>query len=325
MNIVDLSELRHRRRLWEQAFRSPLTVWCLRAVVALGAIMLATTLPPSASRAYLALAVGIAGILALEVARQLAQRRRGRRLRRFAASNGLSYTSQALWSTPSALIERAANCRVSDEFRSTAAGSVTRIGTLTFETERASTLVTENWGYISLSVPGDELPHVVLVSRDPRGRSLPAALDRNQILTLEGDFWRSFDVYCGKEDRLDALYLLTPDLMARLADDAGYSSVEFGDNYVTILTPGRFDPDDPEHWEKCLRLSSSIGTHSLMRARRLNRVDASGDVRRLADAPAKERSSRLSLSIGRSNRSTEIVGLACTLAVAAIFLWTWLH
>lgn len=63
------------------------------------------------------------------------------------------------------------------------------------------------------------------------------ALDESQRLALEGDFGRTFSLYCPREYETDALYIFTPDVMARLVDSAAGCDIEFVDNRVLIYAP----------------------------------------------------------------------------------------
>jgi hypothetical protein len=324
MTGLRLSDL-PRRGHWERLVTSTVGVWGLRALVAVIAIAVGSVLPAS-SRAVAVLAIAVAGVLTVQLFHRRVAAGRKARLGRFAAANRLTYVPSDQWTEPSALIERAANCRTSDEFRRSDAVGSLRIGTLTFEVERASTFVTEHWGYIAQFVPGAPLPHIMLVSRDARGRSLPAALDPALKMTLEGDFSTYFDLYCTADARLDALYVLTPDLMASLLDNAEFSSMELTGNWVFFFTPGRFDPEDAAQWRRSLELVSTVGADSLKRVRRLNRVESARPVGDPTSTPmSSAKRTRLTLSIGRSNWSTDFVGIACLLVIIGVFLWAWLR
>ncbi|GGF29705.1 hypothetical protein [Subtercola lobariae] len=142
-------------------------------------------------------------------------------------------------------------------------------------------------------------------------------------MKLEGDFPNYFDVYCTPGSERDALYILTPDLMASLADNAGFSSMEITDNALIFFTPGGFDPEDPAQWRRCFRLLHSVGKDALKRTQRFNRVDLTESGQSMQ--PEIHSHKRLTLSTGRSNRSTQLVEAACALVVVAVFLWAWLH
>lgn len=63
------------------------------------------------------------------------------------------------------------------------------------------------------------------------------ALDKSQQLSLEGNFSQTFTLYCPKQYEADALYVLSPNLMAILLDVAGLCDIEFVDNRVIFYLP----------------------------------------------------------------------------------------
>ena len=96
------------------------------------------------------------------------------------------------------------------------------------------------WGYVLIPL-ATTVPHIVLDSRaNQRVNAIGAGnnLDRAQVLSLEGDFGRHFTVYCPDGYGPDALYLLTPDVMADLIDTASGWDVEFIDDQVVFFRPG---------------------------------------------------------------------------------------
>ena len=82
------------------------------------------------------------------------------------------------------------------------------------------------------------VPNMVLLSTGEAVLSKAGvALDEGQRLALEGDFDTTFTLYCPREYETDALYIFTPDLMARLVDSAAGCDIEFVDNRVLIYAP----------------------------------------------------------------------------------------
>lgn len=81
-------------------------------------------------------------------------------------------------------------------------------------------------GFVRLPIDRN-VPHIVLLNR--RSRALRVSGSRflqNQRLRLEGDFDRTFSLFCPSGYERDALYLFTPDLMALLLDVADDCEVE---------------------------------------------------------------------------------------------------
>lgn len=109
---------------------------------------------------------------------------------------------------------------------------------------------THRWGYVAvrLDVP---LPHIVLDAKSNNGlfgSNLPTALDKSQRLELEGDFNRHFTLYCPEGYERDALYLFTPDIMARFIDDAAALDVEIIDDWLFFYAKRDFVTLDPATW-----------------------------------------------------------------------------
>ncbi|MDE0546317.1 hypothetical protein [Microbacterium sp. C7(2022)] len=109
---------------------------------------------------------------------------------------------------------------------------------------------THTWGYVAvkLDVP---LPHIVLDALGNNalfGSNLPASFDKNQRLSLEGDFDRYFSLYCPAGYERDALYLFTPDIMARFIDNAAALDVEIVDDWLFLYAKRDFSTLDPATW-----------------------------------------------------------------------------
>lgn len=82
------------------------------------------------------------------------------------------------------------------------------------------------------------VPNIVLVSTSGGVlRKAGIAFDETQRLGLEGHFDRTFTLYCPAHYQTDALYVFTPDVMARFLDTLGGCDVEFVDNRVVIYAP----------------------------------------------------------------------------------------
>lgn len=109
---------------------------------------------------------------------------------------------------------------------------------------------THQWGYVAvkLDVP---LPNIVLDAKGNNalfGSNLPAAFDADQRLSLEGDFDEHFSLYCPQGYERDALYLFTPDIMARFIDHAAALDVEIVDDWLFLYAKRDFSTLDPATW-----------------------------------------------------------------------------
>jgi hypothetical protein len=104
-------------------------------------------------------------------------------------------------------------------------------------------------GYCALRLPV-ALPNILLQSEEGPRRPLhtSAALRETQVLSLEGDFDRYFRLYCPEGYERDALYLFTPDVMARLVDHLRGLDVEIVDDWMFLITARDLITDRAERW-----------------------------------------------------------------------------
>ena len=107
------------------------------------------------------------------------------------------------------------------------------------------------WGYVAIKLDA-QLPNIVLDARENNGvmgqSNLPVTLDREQRLSLEGDFDRHFALYCPAGYERDALYLFTPDIMARFIDNAAELDVEIVDDWLFLYAKRPLVTTDAATW-----------------------------------------------------------------------------
>ncbi|WP_415125140.1 hypothetical protein [Microbacterium sp.] len=100
-------------------------------------------------------------------------------------------------------------------------------------------------------VKAPPLPNIVLDAvgnNSVFGPNPPASFDKDPRLRPEGDFDRSFALHCPRGYRTDALYLFTPDIMARFVDHAAARDVEIVDDWLFLYAPREIVTLDPEMW-----------------------------------------------------------------------------
>lgn len=105
------------------------------------------------------------------------------------------------------------------------------------------------WRYLSVVLPAP-LPHLVFEAVTPRSGagSVPAGIPRSQRLSLEGDFDRTFVLHVPTGYERDALFVVTPDVMAALVDAAAGFHIEVIDDRVVFFTESRPDYTRPGPW-----------------------------------------------------------------------------
>lgn len=126
------------------------------------------------------------------------------------------------------------------------------VGNYTYKTGSGKNEQTHKWAYVQLRLD-TPLPHIVLDAVGNNGlfgaSNLPATFSRDQRLSLEGDFDQHFALYCPKGYERDALYLFTPDVMARFIDNAAALDVEIVDDRLFLYARRELSTIDPATWE----------------------------------------------------------------------------
>lgn len=117
----------------------------------------------------------------------------------------------------------------------------------TYPTTRRNMLL--YWGYATFQLER-QLPNIVLDAKknDRRilgissGSNLPYDFEPAQSLTLEGDFREHFNLYVPRGYEDDALYIFTPDLMAKMIDLGSECDAEIvGDKLIFYLPSSRIN------------------------------------------------------------------------------------
>ncbi|GAA5202332.1 hypothetical protein [Microbacterium jejuense] len=199
----------------------------------------------------LVVAVGVIVVTGSTVAADLRRRsgRRQYRLSRFAAANRLTYAPVDRDLDLPEMIFDARDGQVAWDVVRDAGGLA--VGNQTFTTGSGKDRRTHRWGFASVRL-GTTLPHLVLdaTSNDSlRVSNLPVSLDAAQRVSLEGDFDSHFSLYAPVGYERDALYLFTPDVMARFIDHAAALDVEIVDDRLLLYARRDLSTLDPEVWE----------------------------------------------------------------------------
>lgn len=109
------------------------------------------------------------------------------------------------------------------------------------------------------------LPHMYLFSQAnpllPRPYTVPVFAE-DQRLDLEGDFNRHFRLFCPREYEPDALYVMTPDVMALMIDEASGFDIEIVDDMMFVLARRPFDMTDARVLEFAQRLGATLGART---------------------------------------------------------------
>lgn len=126
------------------------------------------------------------------------------------------------------------------------------VANYSYETGSGKNKQTHRWGYAALRLD-TPLPHIVLDAVGNNGlfggSNLPVSFGRGQRLSLEGDFDQHFALYCPEGYERDALYLFTPDVMARFIDNAAQLDVEIVDEWLFLYSRRDLSTLDPATWQ----------------------------------------------------------------------------
>ena len=125
------------------------------------------------------------------------------------------------------------------------------------------------WHYLAVRLPAP-LPHLILdATSDGRlGGDLPVGFEREQRMSLEGDFDRWFRVYAPQTYGKEALYVLTPDVMAALIDRAHLYNVEIVDDTLVFFSPRAADFSEAEVWESAHAILTAVAPRIIAKSRR---------------------------------------------------------
>ncbi|MFD5223994.1 hypothetical protein ACFWHT_00075 [Microbacterium sp. NPDC058342] len=193
-------------------------------------------------------AIGAIGI-PLGIASYRRTRTTAYRLSRFAAANGMAYEHRIDDPPlPGMIFQHGSGRQASSLVRGYSPRFV-EFGNHRYTTGSGKNRTTHNWGYVAvkLDVP---LPNIVLdaLGNNALGSNLPTSFSRDQRLSLEGDFDRYFTLYCPRGYEADALYLFTPDIMARFIDHAAQLDVEIVDDWMFLYMQRPASTTDAATW-----------------------------------------------------------------------------
>ncbi|MFJ4223161.1 hypothetical protein [Microbacterium sp. NPDC089695] len=189
------------------------------------------------------------GVVAL-VRRSMRARALARyRLSRFATANSMTYLDRIDAPPLPGMIFQAGSGRMSSNVLRGTEPRFVEFGNYQYTTSNGKNSQTHRWGYVAvkLDVP---LPNIVLdaLGNNGLGGSIATGFRRDQRLSLEGDFDRYFSLFCPEGYEVDALYLFTPDVMARFIDHAAELDVEIVDDWLFLYTRREASTLDPATW-----------------------------------------------------------------------------
>ena len=192
------------------------------------------------------------------------------RLDRFARANRLTFSpADPDPDYPGAIFRTGSGRQAIDHFRSVE-GRFFDLGNFRYVVSNGKSSTAVTWGFLALSLER-RLPHMLLDSIQNNAwlaSGLAGRFDRDQVLSLEGDFDRWFTLYCPRRYEADALYVFTPDLMALCLDEVAPFDVEIVDDWMFVYSPTPFRMDDPALLDRLFRIIGVVGAKALRQTRR---------------------------------------------------------
>ena len=191
--------------------------------------------------------VGLAGVL---VAIELARGRDAERIALFADHNGMRFRRSVSEPRLAGVIFDIGSDRTAEFLVSGERGRPFTIANYRYTTGSGKHQQTHRWGYVELRLE-HPLPHILLDATSNNGlfgSNLPVGFAKDQRLGVEGDFDEHFALYCPAGYERDALYLFTPDIMARFIDHAAALDVEIIDDRLYLYAKRPLSTTDAATW-----------------------------------------------------------------------------
>jgi len=218
------------------------------------------------------IAIGVLGLAIWGLVRFAGSSKRWERwyrLEGFARSNKLKFSPlDADPQYPGAIFSSGGSRAAYDHLRAEE-GRFVDYGNYRYVTSNGKSSTTHTWGFLALHLDRS-LPHIVLDSLANNGifGSSLSTYDKNQVLSLEGDFDKYFTLYCPREYERDALYVFTPDLMALCIDNVAPFDVEIVDQWMFVYSARPFDMMQPAVHHRLLSIVDTVGAKTLRQTAR---------------------------------------------------------
>ena len=106
-----------------------------------------------------------------------------------------------------------------------------------------------------------EMPNIRVIARRGvmrRALTMMSRPEREQRLSLEGDFDRHYALYCPAGGERDALYLFTPDILAVLIDRVRGLDVEVVGDRLLLTSFDDVVTRDPERWRDVIEATTAL-------------------------------------------------------------------
>jgi len=191
------------------------------------------------------------------------------RLHTFAVVNGFTIQN-IIYSPPyKGLIFDIGGSRMASNVLSSTKPMTFQIGNYSYVIGSGDDRTTYSYGFVVIQLDRN-LPHMVLDSKKNNSKvfgvsfsNLPVSFDKDQVLSLEGDFNNYFTLYAPEKYKSDALYVFSPDLMALFIDESMSFDAEIIDNELYIYSRDTFDVFNIALLQKLFSIVDSVGAKTI--------------------------------------------------------------
>ncbi|GAB3754560.1 hypothetical protein [Microlunatus parietis] len=181
------------------------------------------------------------------------------RCREFAAANELECAARTDAANYPGIVFKAGYRRLTEQRIWSTSGPYFEVGLHRYESGHDQQEQQYEWRYLAFPLPG-VLPYLMLNAR--LDETLPGDLGEfgaaDRIQTLDGVMDEHFTLYCRPEDRFDAFYVFTPDVMALLIDHARDLDVEVAADWLFFYSRFRLQVSDPDTWARVAVLEEKV-------------------------------------------------------------------
>lgn len=205
-------------------------------VLAVSILLALAILILSRGGAFELILYGFAGAWAF-VADRFVRKARGKMISQFAVANGYQYSpiGDIQPRNGSVFDHNGHSEKIEDMVEGVLGGHSFRFFRFRYTTGHGKESMDHDQSIMVLEFSGN-LPHIVVDSKHKESLSFP--FKTKQLVELEGDFRKYFRLYIPKEYEIEALSLLTPDVMAQLIDKSSNFDVEFIGHRIYIYDNG---------------------------------------------------------------------------------------
>jgi len=238
------------------------------------------------------------------------------RLHTFAQVNGFTIQDSISYPAYKGLIFDIGSNRMASNVITCTKPRPFQIGNYSYVIGSDDNKTTFSYGFVAIQLDRN-LPHMVLDSKKNDTKTfgisfsnLPVSFDKDQVLSLEGDFNNYFTLYAPEKYKSDALYIFSPDLMALFIDESMSFDAEIIDNELFIYSKDTFNVFDTTLLQKLFAIVDSVGSKTIHQTSRY--VDEKVDSKLVNEV------SGLGMRLKRHMSVSSIIGIVFGIIVTVV-------